>query len=134
MHGYFENPSVESVRVIVDAYLERNDCNLIILDWGDLADGNYAFDAVVNLKQVSTQYISRYVSSHICMWLVPMRISGKEEYSLYILQFQNINTILKELQIFKVGSFSSLHFFFKHRKVIRYSKRKQCRLSVYQYN
>lgn len=53
VHGYLENPDVESVHVIVDAYLEKGNINLIILDWGELADGNYALDAVVNAKQVS---------------------------------------------------------------------------------
>lgn len=43
---------MESVRVIVTAYLKRNDINIIIFDWGKLADGNYMFDAVVNAKQV----------------------------------------------------------------------------------
>lgn len=53
IHGYLENPDVESVHVIVDSYLEKGNINLIILDWGELADGNYTFDAVVNAKQVS---------------------------------------------------------------------------------
>lgn len=52
LHGYLENPDVESVHVIVDAYLTRVDTNLIVLDWGELANGNYAFDAVVNAKQL----------------------------------------------------------------------------------
>lgn len=52
LHGYIENPDVESIHVIVDAYLQRTDTNIIILDWGELADGNYAFDALVNAKQL----------------------------------------------------------------------------------
>ncbi|XP_013113989.2 phospholipase A1 [Stomoxys calcitrans] len=52
LHGYIENPDVESIHVIVEAYLKRTDTNLIVLDWGELADGNYAFDAVVNAKQL----------------------------------------------------------------------------------
>lgn len=52
IHGYLENPEVESIHVIVDAYLTRDDCNIIILDWGLLADGNYMLDAVVNAKQL----------------------------------------------------------------------------------
>lgn len=53
VHGYLENRDVESVHVIVEAYLRRNDINLLVLDWGTLADGNYMFDAVVNAKQVN---------------------------------------------------------------------------------
>lgn len=53
LHGYLEDPDVESVHVIVDAYLERKNVNLIVLDWGELADGNYMFDAVVNIKQLA---------------------------------------------------------------------------------
>ncbi|XP_061386543.1 lipase member H-A-like [Musca vetustissima] len=52
LHGYLENVDVESIHVIVDAYMKRTDTNLIVLDWGELADGNYAFDAVVNAKQL----------------------------------------------------------------------------------
>ncbi|XP_037928032.1 pancreatic lipase-related protein 3 isoform X3 [Teleopsis dalmanni] len=52
LHGYLEDPSVESIHVIVDAYMQRDDINLIILDWSELADGNYMFDAVGNAKQL----------------------------------------------------------------------------------
>lgn len=51
VHGYIENMSVESIHVIVDAYLKRGDHNILILDWSDLADGNYMFDCVPNMKQ-----------------------------------------------------------------------------------
>lgn len=52
IHGYIETPEVESIHVIVDAYQKNGDQNIIILDWGDLADGNYLLDAVQNAKQV----------------------------------------------------------------------------------
>lgn len=52
IHGYLENSEVESIHVIVDAYLSRDDYNIVILDWGELADGNYMLDAVVNAKQL----------------------------------------------------------------------------------
>ncbi|EDW11824.1 pancreatic triacylglycerol lipase [Drosophila mojavensis] len=55
LHGYLEDPDVESIHVIAEAYLERNDTNLIVLDWGELADGNYIFDAVVNAKQLGPE-------------------------------------------------------------------------------
>lgn len=53
LHGYLENPSVESIHVIVDAYQIRNDHNILILDWGELADGSYIFEAFRNSIKVS---------------------------------------------------------------------------------
>lgn len=56
IHGYVEAPSHESVNVIVQAYLKRNDHNVLILDWSELADGNYLFDAIPNMKQVKWNF------------------------------------------------------------------------------
>lgn len=53
IHGYVEAPSHQSVHVIVDAYLTRDDYNCLVLDWSELADGNFFIDAVPNIKQVS---------------------------------------------------------------------------------
>lgn len=52
VHGYIESPASESIHVIVNAYLKRNDHNIIILDWSKLADGNYLLDAVPNAKEL----------------------------------------------------------------------------------
>lgn len=52
VHGYVESMAVESIHVIVDAYQRRGDQNIIILDWGSLAEGNYLLDAVINAKQL----------------------------------------------------------------------------------
>lgn len=52
IHGYQEGPNDESVNVIVDSYLQRNDHNILVLDWSQLANGNYLIDAVPNAKQV----------------------------------------------------------------------------------
>lgn len=52
IHGYVEDPSHQSIHVIVDAYLQRDDYNILVLDWSDLADGNFFVDAVPNIKQV----------------------------------------------------------------------------------
>lgn len=52
IHGYVEAPWHQSVDVIVKAYLKRNDHNILVLDWSDLADGNYLLDALSNMKQV----------------------------------------------------------------------------------
>lgn len=52
VHGYVEAPSHQSVHVIVDAYIKRGDHNILVLDWSELADGNFFMDAVPNIKQV----------------------------------------------------------------------------------
>lgn len=52
LHGYIETMQVESSHVIADAYLKRNDHNVLLLDWAELADGNYLFDSVPNIKKV----------------------------------------------------------------------------------
>lgn len=53
IHGYVEAPSHQSVHAIVEAYLTRDDYNCLVLDWAELADGNFFIDAVPNIKQVS---------------------------------------------------------------------------------
>lgn len=60
IHGYIEGHGVESVHVIIDAYQQRATHNLIVLDWGNLADGNYFLDALQNMKQVN--FIFFYLS------------------------------------------------------------------------
>lgn len=52
IHGYVEAPSHQSIHVIVDAYLTRDDYNCLVLDWSELADGNFFVDAVPNIKQI----------------------------------------------------------------------------------
>lgn len=56
LHGYIETQQVESIHVIVGAYLKRGDHNTLVLDWGQLADGNYLLDAVQNIKEVKRNY------------------------------------------------------------------------------
>lgn len=52
VHGYVEQPTHQSIHTIVDAYLQRGDHNVLVLDWSELADGNFFVDAVPNIKQV----------------------------------------------------------------------------------
>lgn len=52
IHGYGEGSEHESVSAIVNAYLERCDYNILVLEWSELAKGNYLVDAVPNAKQV----------------------------------------------------------------------------------
>lgn len=54
-HGFMETKEVESIQVIANAYLSRKDHNIIILDWGELADGSYLFDALPNAIKVKVQ-------------------------------------------------------------------------------
>ncbi|KAG4068164.1 hypothetical protein HA402_001589 [Bradysia odoriphaga] len=58
IHGYIERPEVESIHVIVDAYQRNGEQNIIILNWGELADGNYLLDAVQNAKQLGPRIAS----------------------------------------------------------------------------
>lgn len=53
IHGYLETQANESINVVVNAYIQRGDHNIILLDWADLAEGNYFVDAIPNAKQVS---------------------------------------------------------------------------------
>lgn len=62
IHGYVEQPSHQSIHVIVDAYLQRDDYNILVLDWSDLADGNFFVDAVPNIKQVRFVWLCRWGS------------------------------------------------------------------------
>ncbi|XP_031626943.1 lipase member I-like [Contarinia nasturtii] len=55
IHSYLEGPEHESVNTIVDAYLQRNDHNVLIMDWSQLAKGNYLIDVVPNAKQLATK-------------------------------------------------------------------------------
>lgn len=52
IHGYIEAPSHQSVHVIVEAYQMRDDYNILVLDWSELADGNFFLHAVPNIKKV----------------------------------------------------------------------------------
>lgn len=56
IHGFAEESKHESVRAIVDAYLQRSDYNILVLDWADLAGANYLIDAVPNAKQVTKTF------------------------------------------------------------------------------
>lgn len=56
IHGYLEGPNHESVNIIVDSYLQRNDHNILVLDWSQLSNGNYLIDAVPNAKQVLLRF------------------------------------------------------------------------------
>lgn len=65
IHGYLESAESDSVRLIVNAYHTRNEHNLIVLDWGDAANGDYFITAVPNSIKVSSAVISikRFVFS-----------------------------------------------------------------------
>lgn len=57
IHGYLESPESDSVRLIVNAYHTRNEHNLVVLDWGDAAYGDYFISAVPNSITVSSAMI-----------------------------------------------------------------------------
>lgn len=51
-HGFVEKITDEHIYVIADAYQTRNDHNLIMVNWSDMADGSYLLDAVPNAKKL----------------------------------------------------------------------------------
>lgn len=53
LHGYIETPNDESVRTVVAAYLQRNDHNVLVLDWTWAASGRYLRQAVPNCRKVT---------------------------------------------------------------------------------
>ncbi|XP_037903870.1 lipase member H-A-like isoform X2 [Hermetia illucens] len=52
VHGYIENQTSVSVRTVVEAYNQRNDYNIITLDWKEDASGSYLFNAFPNSMKV----------------------------------------------------------------------------------
>lgn len=60
LHGYLEAPQNESIHLIVDSYLTRNDHNVIVLDYFELVDGNYVLSAVPNAIAVSCENKIRF--------------------------------------------------------------------------
>lgn len=80
MHGYVEGPTHQSVHVIVDAYLKRGDHNILVLDWSELADGNFLVDAVPNLKQV-------------CGWHTSVNLLCESTDMYIVYQLMNVKSI-----------------------------------------
>lgn len=56
---FLENRESISTQIIVDAYLQRRDHNVLILDYGKFSGGNYIFDAVPNAIKVKIGNCSR---------------------------------------------------------------------------
>ncbi|CAD7079410.1 unnamed protein product [Hermetia illucens] len=52
MHGYTEGSEVQSVHVSIEAFLKRREHNIILLEWSELASGNYFVDAVPNADMI----------------------------------------------------------------------------------
>ncbi|XP_033364223.1 lipase member H-A-like [Bombus vosnesenskii] len=51
IHGFMENTEAENVRIIIKAYLDKGDVNIIALDWGDIAFH-------INYVHVSSQIVT----------------------------------------------------------------------------
>ncbi|XP_076664504.1 phospholipase A1 isoform X2 [Andrena cerasifolii] len=46
IHGFMEDPESDNVRIIIKAYLDKGDVNVILVDWGEIAiDINYVYVA-----------------------------------------------------------------------------------------
>lgn len=51
-HGFKEKLEDENQHLIVDSYLKRNDHNMLLVDWEQLAAGNYVINAIPNALRV----------------------------------------------------------------------------------
>ena len=56
--GYTENYTADSTQAIVDAYLWRNDHNILVVQWSMYNADNYFFQAIPNTIRVSFVSIS----------------------------------------------------------------------------
>ncbi|XP_026500115.2 pancreatic triacylglycerol lipase-like [Vanessa tameamea] len=54
IHGYVEITSDASVLQVMDAYVKRGDHNILVLEWANLAFGNY-LNVVLNVKEVGKE-------------------------------------------------------------------------------
>lgn len=62
IHGYRENVSSQSVHTVVKAFIARDSHNILVLDWGVYAAGNYVTQVIPNLIQVKVRRRVRTVS------------------------------------------------------------------------
>lgn len=55
VHGFEETAEQESVKVIAEAYLKgQPETNFVLIDWANMAFGNYALNAAPNTKKVNS--------------------------------------------------------------------------------
>jgi hypothetical protein len=70
LDGYRENDYDISGRIImIDAFLTRDDYNVIFVNWDKIAGGSYVFDAFPNSKKVSGHKLA-FKFHHIIIFLV----------------------------------------------------------------
>lgn len=50
--GYTEKYTSESTQMVVSSFLERNDYNILVVDWSNYSGGNYVMDAIPNAFKV----------------------------------------------------------------------------------
>ncbi|XP_055839374.1 lipase member I-like [Episyrphus balteatus] len=50
LHGWHESQTMPDIQTIVDAYLKRNDINLIVVDWGKAAAERYVEASFKNIE------------------------------------------------------------------------------------
>lgn len=62
IHGYLEHLECESIQVIVEAYLKRQDHNILVLDWAENASGSYLIEAVPRSQRLAT-YVAKSLIS-----------------------------------------------------------------------
>lgn len=52
IHGYNDSARDESVRTIVNSYIQRGGFNILALDWSELCIGDYFRNAIPNVFMV----------------------------------------------------------------------------------
>lgn len=58
IHGYKDSVDTEGVSTVVNAYLQRGDHNILVLDWSKLCENDYFRRAVPNMFMVIDFYLS----------------------------------------------------------------------------
>jgi predicted alpha/beta-fold hydrolase len=51
-HGYTETFNSSSTQTVTEAYIQRNDHNILVVDWSQYSGGNYATEAFPNSYKV----------------------------------------------------------------------------------
>lgn len=77
VHGFTEDYRVSgsSASVLIDAYTNRGDHNILVVDWADYADGNYFTEAIPNAFKVGVTIGDR---------LVKMKVEGFDIENFHI--------------------------------------------------
>lgn len=66
IHGFHEDPTKDTVEMVIKSYMTRGECNLVLIDWSHTAADLYPV-VVPNVKPVSLNEFQAKV-----LWLKPL--------------------------------------------------------------